>query len=608
MTHTGWYSEPYPPGGAVSGEGVRNQLGRPQLSLFDVLAREAIQNSWDARLDSNTVRFSVAGWECNEEQQRQIVRLLGTDAPTKGLPLAESLEREPLRLLAVSDRGTTGLGGPTRADIEIPEQGAHDFVAFIRNVGEPRDKELGAGTYGFGKTIFYLVSRARTVVAYTRCRVASSYESRLIGCAIGESFRVQVSDARRPYTGRHWWGIGREEVQEPLLNDAADEVAQVFGLQPFESTETGTSIIVLDPVFDDPAEDMRAIAWAIAWHAWPKIVVDDPAMTFSVSWQEADVPIPDPAQTPPLDAFVAAYLNLDHGERLECYRPEQVLGRLSLHRQIVRARTPEYPASFEPPIISPVHHIALMRAPHLVVRYYAGIPLAGDAAEYAGVFEAEREIDQVFAHAEPPTHDDWVAAQLTGRWRTFVRTTFTRLNERLSAFARPMPIDIVGGGGIPLGAASAQFASLVATATAEGGVTGGGGGVGGGDGGGRGGGGPGGAGSRGSIEEIGEPQFGEYKGTAAVLFSFRVRRAAAGMHVNAHAAVGIDEGLQAEREADAPVGARRPRVLGWLGPDGAAIDAPILAADQRVGQIWTVAVAPAPDTVTTLRLRLEAAP
>jgi hypothetical protein len=79
------------------------------------------------------------------------------------------------------------------------------------------------------------------------------------------------------------------------------------------------------------------------------------------------------------------------------------------------------------------------------------------------------------------------------------------------------------------------------------------------------------------------------------------------MHVNAHAAVGVDEGLQAEREADVPAGALRPRVLGWLGPDGVEIDAPLLAADQRVGQIWTVAVAPAPDTVTTLRLRLEAA-
>jgi hypothetical protein len=610
MSGFGWYSEPYPAGGAISAEGVRNQLGRPQLSLFEVLTREAIQNSWDARLDTQTVRFAVDGHECDEAQQQAISRLLGQDVPTKGLKLADSLEAEPLRLLVISDRGTTGLGGPTRADIELPDCGPHDFVAFLRNVGEPRDKELGAGTYGFGKTIFYLVSHASTIVVYTRCRLNDAYQSRLIGCAIGESFRQQIGKVLKPYTGRHWWGVPGDGIQEPLLDSAADEAAAAFDLPTFGVTETGTSIVVLDPAFENPAEDMQAIACAITWHTWPKMVADHAVMEFSVSWEGADVPIPDPSQTPPLDAFVSAYRNLQQGERLECYRPEQVLGRLALHRQIVRARKPDYPASFEPPISSPVHHVALMRASHFVVKYHDGTSLPGDAAEYAGVFEADTEIDDVFAQAEPPTHDDWIAAQLNGRSRTFVRTTFARLNERLSAFARPMPIEICGGGGVPLGAASAQFASLVASATAEGGVTTGGPAGRRNEGGGRGGaGGRGGTrGPRGSIEEVGEPEFGEYKGAPAVLFAFRVRQAAPGMHLQARATVGVDESLQAERDAEAPAGAELPRVLGWLGPDQTTVDAGVLPVDRRIGQVWRVAVAPAPDTVTTVSFNLEAVP
>src|SRR5205814_8745346 len=138
------------------------------------------------------------------------------------------------------------------------------------------------------------------------------------------------------------------------------------------------------------------IACAITWHAWPKMIAEAEAMQFSVSWNGTEVAIPDPEQTPPLDGFVAAYRRLSSGEPLECYRPKQRLGMLSLHRQLVRAQQPSYPEGFEPPLYSPVHHVALLRAPHFVVRYHAGDALAGDAAEYAGVFLAEHEIDDAF--------------------------------------------------------------------------------------------------------------------------------------------------------------------------------------------------------------------
>ena len=60
-------------------------------------------------------------------------------------------------MLFVTDRGTEGLGGPTRAD-EVHEGESHDYVSFVLNVGEPRDTKLGGGTYGFGKAVFFLAS------------------------------------------------------------------------------------------------------------------------------------------------------------------------------------------------------------------------------------------------------------------------------------------------------------------------------------------------------------------------------------------------------------------------------------------------------------------
>jgi hypothetical protein len=389
----------------------------------------------------------------------------------------------------------------------------------------------------------------------------------------------------------------------------------MLGLQPLANDETGTSIVIVDPLFEDPSEDMRAIACAITWHAWPKMIAEAEAMQFGVSWNGADVLIPDPEQTPPLDGFVAAYRRLSTGEPLDCQKPQQRLGRLSLHRQLVRAQQPDYPATFEPPLRSPAHHVALLRAPHFVVKYHPGDALAGDAAEYAGVFLAEAEIDDAFAQSEPPTHDDWVARQLKGSARTFVTTTFRRLNERLRTYARPMAGEIVGTGGVPLGAASAQFAALVATAPSSGGTSFEGGSSGGNSGsgssqGGDGGAGAGGAGRgatsrapRGSVEEVGEPEYGDFEGTPAVLFAFRVRRAPIGAVVTATAAVGVDETLSTEIET--PAGSKQPHVLGWIGPDGSAYHEKMLATEGRIGQLWRLAVAPAPDSVTTSSIKIE---
>ncbi|MFD0594037.1 hypothetical protein ACFQZ4_17425 [Catellatospora coxensis] len=59
MTDIGWLSQPYPPEGATAAEGIRNQLGRPELDHLTVLVREAAQNSWDARAGSGAVDFRI---------------------------------------------------------------------------------------------------------------------------------------------------------------------------------------------------------------------------------------------------------------------------------------------------------------------------------------------------------------------------------------------------------------------------------------------------------------------------------------------------------------------------------------------------------------------
>lgn len=140
MREPRWYSQPYPPEGASAAEGIRNQLGRPELDLLTILVRESAQNSWDARIlgSSEPVDFRIDMWTVGPAHTGPWRTLLQAGAPSNAqhFPLHNSLRQGSIRLLAVSDRGTRGLGGPTRANDAVgPDR---DFVSFIRNIGEPR--------------------------------------------------------------------------------------------------------------------------------------------------------------------------------------------------------------------------------------------------------------------------------------------------------------------------------------------------------------------------------------------------------------------------------------------------------------------------------------
>src|SRR5579884_1213464 len=295
----GWRSQPYPPEGGTAAEGIRSQLGRPDLDLLTVLVREAAQNSWDARLLDRQVSFRLdlrtVGPAHIAKWREQLAR--GVPIASR-LPLRETLNARSIRLLVVSDRGTTGLGGPTRADQHALDN--RDFISFIRNVGEPRDKAFGGGTYGFGKGVFYLLAKSGAVLVHTRCIVDGRLESRLIGCALWQSYQEPHSDGSvRPFTGRHWWGRLAPDIVEPLTGRQAEAFARALGLPGFAYEETGTDIVVIDPDLDGrtPQDAAEYLADTVGWQLWPKMVAEPglrPPMSFTVVCDGVEVPVPDP--------------------------------------------------------------------------------------------------------------------------------------------------------------------------------------------------------------------------------------------------------------------------------------------------------------------------
>lgn len=613
MTTPRWWSQPFPPTGAIASEGIRNQLGRPPVDPMTVFVRETAQNSWDARLPGSPTTYRLEISTVAASHRPNWERLLAPPSSVEPhLGVGKVVRAPNLRLLSVIDRGTKGLGGPTRAD-ELA-QDRRDWVSFVLNVGEKRDTQYGGGTYGYGKAVLYLMSRVGTILVYTRTEQAGHLESRLIGISLRQSFesRARVDEESRPFTGRHWWGDVQDDHVEPLIGSNADSVARSLGLAPFGADESGTTLTVLDPdlgEFGDAVDEAaQHLADTIAWQLWPIMLPEKGVerLTPAVVAGGRAFDVPDPTETYPLDLFVDAYRtqHVGDGKLLECRNPRQPLGRFAVEEAWVLPMSKDAVtrAAAYAGVSGDPHHICLMRSPELVVRYLEQTETGSINRAYAGVFRALDELDDVYAASEPPTHDNWVHEQLNGRQQTFIRTTFRRIKEELSHYKSAEVVARPAGQGTALGAAANLLGGIVAAAFARpdpsstGSATGGGSHAGpGGPGGG--------AGGRGGrrpspvrrvqASPLTEPTIDERAGQIVLVQRFAVQGPGPAF-LHARLSIGLGQG---SKESEAPAGAGRPEVLAWVTADGECrADTCIVESPSEVDLV----VLPVADTITDI--------
>ncbi|GIJ34441.1 hypothetical protein [Micromonospora sediminimaris] len=402
MTRIAMYAEPLPPSGGIDARSVRRTLGTYSMDFWELFLRETLQNSWDAATGDRPAEFSVDGWPLDAGQLQSLHRLLpGAD-----------LDTSDLRVLTVTDTGTRGLTGPTRAD-RVGEDDPRNFVDLVRNVGRHPDKGFAGGTYGYGKAVLFEASSIDTVVIFTRIRTTAGLQCRLIGMSLTDPYRV----GRRQYTGRHWWGVPHSDVGvEPITGPMAEHMARAIGLTRLSGDATGTSIMVIAPrIGEEHLSDVVAVmADTATRYAWPNTVGQGgspPGLTLRFTCDGSRIDLPDPATDARLRYFVEAHRHCrsvfdgaagDHPwpwtvEEIVGSRPEQRLGVLAW-------RT--YRAAASGSHARPPAEIALIRRPGLVVEYRNVTPDPFGHA-ISGVFIADPELDEDFARAEPPTHDRW---------------------------------------------------------------------------------------------------------------------------------------------------------------------------------------------------------
>lgn len=454
----GWFPKRFSPGD-IDGVGAKRLLGTPKLNPAWVLVREMGQNSWDARGASPSIDFVLNLRLLKDPVVDTLRERIFTDDPPE-TGLAQLLRHDEIWALEVSDRKTVGLGGPIRNDLAVDPGLDTDFIDLVFNIGAPRDAYLGGGTYGFGKTISYVVSSVGTILIWSRCEGSSGPEHRLIGSAIGDGFNM---DGLR-FTGRHWWGntIAPEGRIEPAVGDLAEELGEAVFANGFGQNITGTSILILDPQLggESPEQNVELLVGAVVWNLWPKLLDEQSGrsrMNIAVQLNGTPIALPNIEQHPALSghaqcllAVRAAQAGSDLGtlpskypvnlEEIWLRRPVKLLGHLALARYPVPPRTE-----------SPSHAITFMRhQAELVVKYFERPELDVDGFQWAGVFKPVADVDDSFALSEPPAHDDWVPQAVPDKGRrTEVRVALTRIREAADKFLSPRKPSVTSAGVLP---------------------------------------------------------------------------------------------------------------------------------------------------------------
>lgn len=434
------YRQQYGADGGLDARSADNAIGRTSLGLWDLVLRESLQNSWDARTEkTGHICYSVDEYEMSEDQTSVLTEQVFAELPPKcrSTGLHRFIHSKRIRVLVISDSGTRGLGGPVRADVSSVHGEHRDFVDFIRNLGRSTSKGLEGGTYGLGKGVLYRASQVGLCLIYSQAHHNGILEPRLIGVSGGDG---DYDDGASRYTGRNWWGVpGEDGIVDPVVGPDARHLAERLGMRIPKEDATGTSIMVIAPDFDgvkNGRERVTAIAEAALKWAWPHALDlgKGQNIRFEFTADGEIVPMADPLSHPVYREFAAAYIEarrriLDPGHEgnwqtvftpIRMQRPKLTSGLLT-HRI---STTPVSTGS------ELENTVALLRDPRMVVKYLS-VAAQPNGIPVFGVFVSTPGMNEKFALSEPVTHDDWVyqKAATERNAPNPVRITLDRIRE-----------------------------------------------------------------------------------------------------------------------------------------------------------------------------------
>ena len=230
-----------------SGSSLLKLIQNNNMPILDLLVRESIQNSLDAKNDKDayvSVNFLTGTFDkvaLNSELEK----------------ITESLnrryEKDRYKYIAIRDSNTVGLTGKLHYD-DVTDNQYGNLLKLIYEISKPQDAEGAGGSWGLGKTVYFRVGIG-LVIYYSRIiNEDGQYESRLAASLVenemDEEALIPMLDGKSK-RGIAWWGeeIGKNKTR-PITDESYIEyILDIFGIKSYEQDKTGTTIII--PYIDE---------------------------------------------------------------------------------------------------------------------------------------------------------------------------------------------------------------------------------------------------------------------------------------------------------------------------------------------------------------------
>ena len=436
-----------------------------------LLVREAIQNSWDAALESREesraalevvapgefeVCFTFKSFTGRERAER--VENLGlrelseraasvTSRDSLGLTsddcLAHLEDDEELRLLEISETAGGGMHGAWSGD-------ESKLWMALCSIGITPDTAGRGGSYGYGKSGLIRGSAIRVVIAYT-CFAERPDEPGVTRRLLGMTYWDRHKIDGMSYTGAARFGDAASggTAPQPFTNENADRIAEQLDLavrRPDMPAERGTTLLLVEPRVQVP--DLLA---ATERYWWPALEESSLRFHVRVVDESGESHYPRPRSNADLRPFIDAYeiaMTPQDNRRPDARRCRirsigayDTPGDLGLRAEIPGWSYPEHSETE-----SDVDHrslIALVRGPRMVVEYYE----VGRTAPYVrGTFVADDSINEPLRRTEPKAHDAWQTRSAPGDVRpdhaALARGLLQRIKSQVNNYRgalKPLP-------------------------------------------------------------------------------------------------------------------------------------------------------------------------
>ena len=411
----GWY---FPTNMGGQDEGFENQgINQFKMSPYGKLAREIIQNSYDAKKESEKkvkVEFRLEKIKKSKIPNLDSI-IEGINASAEYFPDSERLEKfrqkanekyenDTIDVLKISDYNTKGLQG-------IDKRRGSDWYGLIKSSGNSPKKGSSGGSYGAGKHAAFVFSYFRTILYGTYVEEEGyAFQGKSILCSHKKDGVLKSNIG--------FWGNIYENECKPVRNQ---EDMDDF----YKRNESGTDVYVIGAKLEKE-KWFESIIYSVVENFW-KLIIED-KLEVKIIDNGTDIDINYKNVRALAEKGKNENIKIDDGESFEAYKfielndsvKEVKYGSICEENDVELkiAKMPQYPEK----------RILKMRDKEMKIEMLS--PRKRPVNFIALVTATGKELNRQLRESEPQTHDKWSADNVEDEGdKKIIGDTIKRLNN-----------------------------------------------------------------------------------------------------------------------------------------------------------------------------------